>query len=356
MDTQINIDFSSVIGKGNYLYFKDTGIYLIDEYSNNEILENKSSGLQRVAIIICLLNLFKVSNKLNSYILMIDEPENNLHAHAQKKILHLLREFSKKHQVIVSTHSTVFLENIRDNELNYIDRNTNQGSFVDNKNIGTNNFLRLRNSLGIEVTDTLFIGNKVILVEGESDVILHIYIYNRLYPTKPKVTFFTMEGAANAPQNVIAFTQIIGKPLTIILDNDIAGRSISEKLENNNFTRKTNILFQPICIEEEQNKELEDLFPKDFITKTIKDYINLPDPQKTLKETLGDNFENIITEYIKSLSFFENYKDIEEIGTEEKFNLSTQAFARRIKSELNLLDNQGFSEVTKNFNYIYNFL
>lgn len=244
-DSQINIDFSNVMGDGNNIFMKNESIYIIDQYSETSKIDNKSSGVQRVALIICLINLFKTEKALSEYILLIDEPEGNLHVKAQKKMFDLLKDFSKYHQVIISSHSTIFMQNIDFEAVNYVDREKNIGTFIDNDNLGVKNFKKIRESLGLEISDTLFLNNEIVAVEGESDVILHEYIYDRLNPNNNQYTFFTIEGADNAIQNVIALKQILNKEVTVILDNDTKGEDIFNKIRNKNFVKNSKIIFQP---------------------------------------------------------------------------------------------------------------
>lgn len=347
-NSQINIEFSEVMGAGNSIFLKDESIYIIDEYADTSKIEYKSSGVQRVALIICIINLFKIKKKLSNYILLIDEPEGNLHAKAQKKMFNLLQNFSETHQVIISSHSTIFMQNLDFEAVNYIDRNKNKGSYVDNVNLGVNNFKKIRDALGLEISDTLFLNKHIIAVEGISDVTIHNYIYDRLYLENSNYTFFTIEGANNALQNVIALKQILSKEITLILDNDQKGREINNEIKGNNFVNQSRVIFQPL----ENSGELEDLFPKEFLKVTINSFI---DKQRvTIEKKIGDGASEKIDEYRKKLEEFEAFSDVEIIGsTDNNYTLKNLSFIRYIRSTLRKQSNDEFNKTVNSFKQVY---
>jgi len=347
--SQINIDFTDVMGIGNNIYLKDEAIYVIDKYADTSNLIFKSSGIQRVVLIICLITLFKVKNRINNYILLIDEPEGNLHVKAQKKMFNLLKEFSEENQVIISTHSTVFMKELDLDSINYLDRDKKTGTFVDNDNLGFDNFKKIRDSLGFEISDTLFLNQKLIAVEGYSDVLLHTYIYNRLYENEPKYSFFTIEGADKATQNLIALKQVIGTDTTVILDNDNKGNEIKEDIKNHSFVQDSRIIMQPDL----EQGELEDLFPREFIKEVISNYINKNN--KIIKEKLGKDSESLIEE-LKSdrLDKFERFSEIEVLGKgDKKYDFKGNTFARYLIRFLKKQTSSDFKETVKEFNNIY---
>lgn len=347
-NTQINIDFNDVLGIGNTIYVQNESVLIIDEYADNSKIENKSSGVQRVALIVLLLTLFKVSKRTNRYILMLDEPETNLHIDSQRKLHRLLLEFSKANQVIVSTHSTIFMQDISSESINYIDRDSRRGSFTDNDDLGFKNFKRIRETLGLQVSDTLFLSENIVAVEGITDVRIHEYVYNRLYPNKERYTFFTIEGADKATQNIIALKQVLGKDVTIILDNDTKGNSIKGQIEKHEFIEKSKVIVQPT----DGDGELEDLFPKDFLKSTIKEYIKKQD--SIIRKSLGNDYEDTISKYEEILEGFDSFSQVETIGDKKGgYQVKSEPFARYLTSELRKLEDDRFNEVVTKFKDLY---
>lgn len=347
-DTQINIDFSEIMGVGYSLFIKEASIFIIDEYADTAKMEYKSSGVQRVALIICVINLFKVQRKLSNYILLVDEPEGNLHVRAQKKMYAMLKKFSQQHQVIISSHSTIFMQDIDFESINYIERNINSGSFVDNQNLGVDNFRKIRDALGLEISDTLFLNKRIIAVEGLSEVILHSYIYNRLYPNSLKYTFFTVEGANKTLQNVVALKQILDREITVILDNDEKGNEVKKQILEHEYTSESRVILQPI----EEEGEIEDLFSKEFMIEVIKEYIKKHD--KLIRNQLGNNANKLIEDFESRLEEYSKFSDFDKIGTgDNAYDLKGQAFVRYIKRMLSKEDDDSFESIVKPFISIY---
>lgn len=350
-DSQINIEFSEVMGDGNSIFLRDDSINIIDQYADTSLIENKSSGVQRVALIICVINLFKVEKLLSDYVLLIDEPEGNLHVQAQKKMFDLLKSFSENHQVIISSHSTIFMQNLDLKAINFVERNKNKGSYIDNANLGINNFEKIRDSLGLTISDTLFLNNEIITVEGYSDVILHTYIFERLKPNNYDITFFTIEGADNALQNIITLKQIVNKDITIILDNDRKGINIKAEINNNDYVKYSRVFLHPF----DNKGELEDMLPKEFLKETIKSFIGKQ--EKTIAKFLSDTFNQELEKYIQSLSDFESFSDIDTIGILDKqYSLKGDSFTRYIRSMLQKKNDNEFYESVQSFIELYELL
>ncbi|MFC0039571.1 ATP-dependent nuclease [Actinomadura rayongensis] len=110
----------------------------------------------------------------NDLILLLDEPGLSLHGRAQNDLLRLIDErLAPKHQVLYTTHSPFMvapdhLERVR--------------TVVDHDKVGTkvsseifkadsDTVFPLLTSMGIEMTQTLFVGEHTLLLEGPSDLI-----------------------------------------------------------------------------------------------------------------------------------------------------------------------------------------
>ncbi len=110
-------------------------------------------------------------------ILLLDEPGLHLHIRAQQKLIGFFRRVSSANQVIYSTHSPFMvdpdhLDNVRTVYLS--EDPTTKRSFT-KVSIGTepegdaDTLLPLQAAFGYELAQTLFIGRRVLLVEGITD-------------------------------------------------------------------------------------------------------------------------------------------------------------------------------------------
>lgn len=113
----INDDFPI---KGYYLEYKSNGSW--------RRFDELSDGTKRLVYLVCQLTApafyifgnddFEVIERNN--IFLLEEPELGIHPHQLYKLLDLIREVSKKHQVILTTHSPQVLDILRADELDRI--------------------------------------------------------------------------------------------------------------------------------------------------------------------------------------------------------------------------------------------
>ncbi len=113
-------------------------------------------GLTDVLIIVTVLNVF--DNK----VVLIEEPENHLHADFQKRLLSYLTTIKSK-QFFVSTHSSVFLNTDIINKIFYCQNNT-EIAITDQTTKS-----QIINALGYSITENL-VADIIILLEGPTDI------------------------------------------------------------------------------------------------------------------------------------------------------------------------------------------
>ena len=72
-------------------------------------VENRGAGTQN-NLIIALFRLLAELGDGGNLILAMEEPENSLHPKAQRQLMTLIRSISTQYQVLVTTHSSVFID------------------------------------------------------------------------------------------------------------------------------------------------------------------------------------------------------------------------------------------------------
>ena len=113
----------------------------------------------------------------------IDEPELSLHPSLQKRVINLLKEYSKDRQIIIFTHSSYFIEwdsilngaklyRTLKNENDDIDLYglTDRSVEIIRKLVKD---LQKPHILGLEAKEIFFIPDQIILVEGQDDVVMY---------------------------------------------------------------------------------------------------------------------------------------------------------------------------------------
>lgn len=113
-------------------------------------------------------------NSTRPLILLLDEPGLNLHATAQADLLRFIDErLAPSHQVLFSTHSPFMVDAHKFGRVRTVTDDRQRGTLVssDILHADAETAFPLHAALGIELSQTLFVGPNVLLVEGPGDVL-----------------------------------------------------------------------------------------------------------------------------------------------------------------------------------------
>lgn len=144
--------------------------------------DDRSTGFVWFFSFLVLFSQVKKSHGDN-VLLLLDEPGLSLHAKAQSDLLRYFKEqLAPHHQVIYTTHSPFMvppdnLMSVRTVEDHVVHKAGEQpqvfGTKVGDKVLSTDRdtLFPLQGALGYEITQTLFIGENTLLVEGPSDLL-----------------------------------------------------------------------------------------------------------------------------------------------------------------------------------------
>ncbi|MER0508541.1 AAA family ATPase [Aeromonas veronii] len=159
-------------------------------------IENQGEGIKRQIWFALLKLQAEQSTTTNKrYIWCFDEPETHLHPRAQREFINTLRLLSEQHfQILVSTHSTIFVNASKLEDINTFkikDNYTKIGS------IGT--VTDIFNILGVLNSDFLFF-NKFLIVEGNTEQALIPLLYHKYtgYSLREKnIQLINLKGCTN---------------------------------------------------------------------------------------------------------------------------------------------------------------
>lgn len=164
--------------------------------------------------------------------IVIDEPEQSLHPALQKRLFALLGEYARKRQIIYATHSPYFIDwaaVLNGAHITRVHKKENRSVL---STLSQDTVKRLRgfvenannpHVLGVNAREVFFLDDRVVLVEGQEDVIFFRRIAEQLNHEMPGEFFgWGVGGASNmglVAQMLaeLGFTQVVG-----ILDNDKA--------------------------------------------------------------------------------------------------------------------------------------
>ena len=164
-----------------------------DKKSKNNVLISELSGGEK-EIFHLIFTIF--GNELKNGVIIIDEPEIHLHPKLQVKILDLIKSIGNKLdiQFIIATHSPVFVDEHTIQGTHRFFKKNNFTRVIWPQNISTPDkdlitFLKYTNSAKI------FFGDKVVLVEGQSDEYFYKYFYSKF--SNKDIEFLDIVGKGN---------------------------------------------------------------------------------------------------------------------------------------------------------------
>lgn len=147
---------------------KITDIKLTKENSDGEVhIDNQGDGIKRQIWFALLKWRSKLPTgkiKRNKYFWCFDEPETHLYPSAQRQLFSTFRDMCEKEfQILLSTHSTVFIDRTKISNINKVV--LNNGYSVINK---TDSIDDIFDCLGLQNSDFLFF-DKFLAVEGPTE-------------------------------------------------------------------------------------------------------------------------------------------------------------------------------------------
>lgn len=190
-------------------------------------------------------------------IFMLAEPELHLHPKAQKQVRAGLKDASARLQIVIETHSPVFLGTDRDETTLLI---TKDGGSSHITPIITDNMDVIRHELGITHYDALYHEN-ILFVEGDSEREAFPKFLKTLgYTHAPKTAVFNLGGVGRLRhlKPLLQYFKGERRNTFVILDGHDAARSSIAALERDNVLDKNSFVL---------GKDFEDA----FASKTIVD-------------------------------------------------------------------------------------
>ncbi len=147
-------------------------IFLREEDKGRIALSESGSGLKTILIVLAYTILVPdvEKKKLEDYIFMFEELENNLHPSLQRRLLKYIEDLSLKGSTFfLTTHSNIMLDTFQNNELVnilHVQKLKDQPIIINSSNSLQKN--AILNDLGLKASDLLQ-SNGIIWVEGPSD-------------------------------------------------------------------------------------------------------------------------------------------------------------------------------------------
>lgn len=162
------------------------------------------------------------------YLLLFEEPELFLHPEAQRILFDALGVFSNKNQVIITTHSPLFLSPKSLATFVRLSKIKNEGVgkpftkalHVDLTNVKPKDEFQI---ICFENNSAAFFAKKIVLVEGDSDYIVFPHIAETLNPAwnhRTRSVAFIRVGGKGGIERYRSFFEIFEVPIYVIADLD----------------------------------------------------------------------------------------------------------------------------------------
>lgn len=226
------------------------------------------------------------NNYGENLIILLDEPGLNLHAKAQADLLRYIKErLAPHHQVIYTTHSPFMID-----PDNLLAVRTVEDVMIGDDVLGTKvrddvlatdkeTLFPLQAALGYDITQTLFIGKNVLLVEGPSDVLYLYWASDQLRRRKrtPLDRRWTITPAGNIDKISPFVTLFGGNKLHIAALTDFAhGEKSKVQRLRDNALLKAGHVFTVDSYTGQPEADVEDMLGRSLYAALVNKCYKLP--------------------------------------------------------------------------------
>ncbi|MEV8548631.1 AAA family ATPase [Streptomyces glaucescens] len=208
-------------------------------------------------------------------ILLLDEPGLSLHGRAQADLLRLIDErLAPKHQVLYTTHSPFMVDPDHIQRVRTVTDLERGGAKVSSEifKADEDTVFPLLTAMGIEMTQTLFVGEHVLLLEGPSDliyldVLTEIAEANGSTGLDPRWVKTPIGGSGK----LSTFVTLLGANklnVAVLVDSSTKDVGAIQRLRDNDQLAK-NGLVEISEFTSAADADVEDLFDRDFYLELV---------------------------------------------------------------------------------------
>jgi len=213
--------------------------------------------------------------RTGSLILLLDEPGLSLHARAQQDLLRLIDErLAPHHQVIYTTHSPFMVSPGQFHRVRTVIDHEKAGSKVSAEifKADDDTAFPLLTAMGIEMTQTLFIGEHTLLLEGPSDLIyldvLSDLAENRQHTGLDPKWVKTPIGGSGKLSTFVTLLGANKLNVAVLIDSSTKDTGAVKRLRDNDQLAR-NGLVEISEFTGGGDADIEDLFERDFYLQLV---------------------------------------------------------------------------------------
>ncbi|WP_237242998.1 ATP-dependent nuclease [Rothia nasimurium] len=254
------------------------------------------SGSGEFAVIM-LVN--KVANAKENSLILLDEPETSLHPGAQIELMNFIKEYSKKkkHQFVISTHSTHIIDSLPSDAIKALDINPATGKVI----------LKSQSSSKVEAFSRLGspVSKETIFVEDNlAKFIIKAAVHHKISDEALRNVEIksAAAGADTIRQGFLPGWSMMDSSIHVIFDGDQREYNIAENFDDsdestNSLKRKVEILGVNLKHEggNDSNTAKIDLINKNFLnwySQNVKFLPGISNPECQLLYFIDEDFRN----------------------------------------------------------------
>jgi len=254
----------------------------------------------------------------DNMIILLDEPGLSLHAKAQYDLLRYIKEkLLPSHQVIITTHSPFMIDPDELLKCRTVeDVITNDGNIIGTKvgdqvlSTDKDTVFPLQAALGYEITQTLFVGENTLLVEGPSDLLYLEYFSLKLKERKreglnKKWTISPTGGIDKISSFISLF---YGKKLNIAVLSDYhnGDKKKVDSILKSNLLKQGNLLTANTFCDKKVG-DIEDIIGKELYVEIINSLYQTDLQSKDILEELVLDYIGKQAKVLEELEAFNHY-------------------------------------------------
>jgi predicted ATP-dependent endonuclease of OLD family len=253
--------------------------------------------------------MYETDGDFENAVILLDEPGLHLHASAQRDLLARLRAYAEHNQLIYTTHLPFMIDMNRHDNIWVAEERTGEGTKVHDEWATADKDARftLQAALGLSWAQSLFIGQKNLVVEGVTD----FWFLSAMSTVLKEAGEAGLDDdlvvtpAGGASKVAYLATLLSGQDLKVaaLLDSDEEGLKAQKQLVHNWLLSESDVLTLGTIVGAQGNFAIEDLFdPAYYLEQTSAAYakelggnaVQLPAKNGgSIVDKLAEHFESL---------------------------------------------------------------
>lgn len=238
-------------------------------------LEERSKGFQWF-FSFDMKFMYETEGDFSGAVILLDEPGLHLHAAAQRDLLARLKAYAENNQLIYTTHLPFMIDMGRLDNIWVAEERPGEGTKVHNEWASADKDARftLQAALGLSWAQSLFIGQKNLVVEGVTDFWFLSTLSTLLQEAGEVglVEDLVVTPAGGASKVAYLATLLLGQDLKVaaLLDSDDEGVKAQKQLTHNWLLTDSDVLMLGAVVGAEGTYAIEDLFEPAYYLDHVK--------------------------------------------------------------------------------------